>query len=438
VPAASASSKLTNDDGIKWQSPEENQSSPNDPQTAVRSIITEHDRSTERSEFADVLGGLSADIWDELAAGRLYSSASWLRFCAADVGGRTTTGAVHVSGTAGAAAVSVTAVQDETNAFYQWHTQLTERGLPSPDPVGILVGQRRGYQAHLLTSGDVSPESAASALLDRLDHLRADVVGSGILPSVTGGSTPCVAGFLGTRDVLALRAAGVPALPVLLTTDAWIPVGPGGWAQWLQSLPSKGRRDSVKQEIKAFARAGYQIRRSPLSECYREAAELLAATQRRYGHPYDLDVLAESFRRQAIAMGSAAQVLFCARQGESAVAFCLYYIFGDTLFVRAVGFDYPQLRGAAEYFNLVYYEPVRIAADHGLSWLHLGIESADAKALRGARLRPLWLLDLAQDSVLVDHSDQIRVHNTTALRQLRDSSSAVAKALDADLYRPFC
>ncbi|WP_405018386.1 peptidogalycan biosysnthesis protein [Kitasatospora sp. NBC_00070] len=387
------------------------------------------------SAFDGLTGGLPARDWDDLAGNRLYSSHDWLRFCATDVGGRTATGAVHADG----AAVSVTAVAEEPNPFYRWHTQLTSRGLPAPQAAGLLVGQRRGYQTHLLTRDGVSVESAAPALLDGVRRLGAELAGSELLPDAAPGSVPCVASFLGTPDVLALRSAGVEAMPVLLTTDAWVSVPAGGWPEWLRTLPSKGRRDSVKQEVKAFGAAGYEITQAPLAECYRQAAELLADTQKRYGHAYDTAVLTESFRLQGAAMGAKAQVLFCGRPGEAAVGFCLFYIHGDTLFVRAVGFDYERLvRGAAEYFNLVYYAPVRIAAEHGLRWIHPGIESPDAKALRGARLRPLWLLDLSQDSVLTGHGDEIRAHNAAQLGRLADISPAVAKALELDLCAPFC
>jgi hypothetical protein len=396
-------------------------------------------RPQELPAFDDLLGGLDPLIWDSLAENKLYSSRDWLRFCNIDPGGSTRTGAVHTNGGPDrVAAVSVTAMAGEPNSFYQWHTQLSRRGLPAPAPAGLLVGQRRGYQSHLLTQRGVSAEEAAPGLLDRLWRLRREVAGTDMLRSVTRGPVPCVASFLGTGDVIALRAAGAGASPVLLTTDAWIPVAAGGWTEWLQTLPSKGRRDSVKQEVKAFAAAGYELTRSPLLECYRDAAELLAGTQKRYGHAYDIDQLAESFRLQAVAMGLAAHVLFCAVPDEPPVGFCLYYIFGDTLFVRAVGFDYPRLKGAAEYFNLVYYASVRIAAEHGLRWVHPGIESPDAKALRGARLRPLWLLDLAEDSVLLGHADEIRAHNAAEVRRLREMSPAVSKALELDRCEPFC
>ena len=386
--------------------------------------------------FGDVTGGIAPRSWDALAHDRLYSSRDWLRFCSTDIGGQTATGAVYVTrGDDIVGAASVTAIADEPNPFYQWHGQLTARGLPAPDPSGILVGQRRGYQTHLLTREGVSAESVAPDLLGAMRQLQRDVTDARFLPS----PVPCVGCFLTTPDVLALRAGGVSTLPVLTATDAWIAVPQGGWAEWLASLPSKGRRDSVKQEVKAFGAAGYEISRHLLSDCYLEAAQLLAGTQKRHGQPYDITVLTESFRRQAVAMGPAAQVLFCAREGESATGFCLFYIHGDALYVRAVGFDYERLqRGAAEYFNLTYYEPVRIAAQHGLRWLHPGIESAEVKALRGADLRPLWLLDLSEDSVLSGHDDEIRAHNATQLGRLKQSSPAVAKALELDLYDPFC
>ncbi|BAJ29095.1 hypothetical protein KSE_32860 [Kitasatospora setae KM-6054] len=82
-------------------------------------------------------------------------------------------------------------------------------------------------------------------------------------------------------------------MAVPITTDAWGSVPEGGWPEWLRTLPSKGRRDSVKQEVKAFAAAGCEITRAPLAACYREAAALPAGTQRRYGRAYDLDVLAD-------------------------------------------------------------------------------------------------------------------------------------------------
>ncbi|MFH9349591.1 peptidogalycan biosysnthesis protein [Kitasatospora sp. NPDC017646] len=392
------------------------------------------------SPFADVLGGLPPTAWDALTGNRLYSSHDWLRFCATDIGGTTATGGLHVPvGDGGTAAVAITAVEHEPNSFYQWQSHLSALGLPGAGEAGLLLGQRRGYQTHLLASPGVGRDRAAAALFDALGKLRLELAGSELLPSTPEARpVPAFGLFLSTDDVLALRAAGAAGPPLLLAADAWIPVPDGGWDEWLRSLPSKRRIDMVRRDVKRFRDAGYRITRSTLGECYVEAAELLVGTQARYGHASDPAVLAESFRRQAAAMGDAAQVAFCGIEGEPPVGFCLYYAWGDTLYLRAAGFDYGRLKDACEYFNTVYYEPIRAAAEAGCRWVHAGIEAADAKALRGAELRPLWLLDLAEDSALAGRAGDIRAHNAAELKSLAESSGAVAKAVVAEAFAPFC
>src|SRR5262249_46534483 len=59
------------------------------------------------------------------------------------------------------------------------------------------------------------------------------------------------------------------------------------------------------------------------------------------------------------------------------------------------GFDYPNLRGAFEHFNLVYYLPIAYAAERGLPAVHLGSESLEVKVKRGALL--LWTVALPCD-----------------------------------------
>lgn len=60
--------------------------------------------------------------------------------------------------------------------------------------------------------------------------------------------------------------------------------------------------------------------------------------------------------------------------------------------MRLAGFDYRALRGAFEYFNVVFYLPLRYLYRTGLRRLHLGRESYDAKLRRGATPTPLWSL----------------------------------------------
>lgn len=366
--------------------------------------------------FTDPLGGLSEQDWDDLAGPHFYSSTLWSRLCALAPGA--TPGGLHVDLPGGGrAAVPIAAVHDESNPHSRWTDQLTKRDLPAPPPNGILVGQRRGYLTHLLTTAN--RDEAAKHLLAALRELKADA---------------CVAMFLTTPDVLLLRDAGVSAMPVALTTDAWIEIPPGGWDAWLDSLSSHRAR-RIRGEARRFERAGYQVQHQTLREAYPDVARLLARTEARYGREVDVDALTRSFRNQGALAGDRAEVLLCGRETGPALGFCLYYRWHDTVFLRAVGFDYENLDGAGEYFNLTYYLPARLP---GVRWLHAGIESPEAKAARGASLRPLWLLDLAEDSVLNGHDAKVRRHNHAFLDHLRNSSPLVAGALDEPLWAEFC
>lgn len=375
--------------------------------------------------FADAIGGLGDTEWDRLADGRFYSSALWLRLCALDPG--SVSGGLHVRTPGGGrAAIPVAAVTDEPTPQLRWHELLAARGLPAPEPGGLLVGQRRGYLAHLLTGEGTDRTEAAAAVLDAVRALRS--------PLHEDSKIARVAMYLTTEDVRALRAAGVRTAPVALKADAWIEIPPGGYDAWLGSL-SAHRARRIRSEVRKFERAGYEVEHRTLAECWREAARLLACSLARYGRTVEVEPMAESFRKQGELAGSRAEVLLCARPGEPPVGFCMYFRQGDTVHLRALGFDHDELASAAEYFNLTYYIPARLP---GVRRLHAGTETAEGKALRGASLRPLWLLDLSEDSPLAGYDQEIREHNRALLAQFRDTSPAVRDALEYELWEPYC
>jgi len=375
--------------------------------------------------FVDPLGGLTDSRWDELASDRFYSSAFWLRLVALEPGA--TSGGVHVDlAGGGRAAVPVAAVADTDelpNPHLRWPRLLADRGLASPPPHGLLVGQRRGYLVHLLHTPGTDPLAAAAALLDAVRSLP-----------LTPSDGARVALYLTTPDVLALRTAGVRTMPVALAADAWIEIPPGGWDAWLASHSSKRQR-RVREEIRRFEAAGYRIEHRPLADAYAEVGRLAARTEQRYGIPADPDGYVEGFRRHAELAGERAEVLLCAVGDEPPVGCVLYVRDGDTVYLRAVGFDYERLRGVGEYFNLTYYTPARFP---GVRWLHAGIGTPDGKALRGAELRPLWLLDLSADSPLLGRDAEVLAHNSAFHGRLAASSPAVARALIEPDWKPFC
>ncbi|MDT8912013.1 hypothetical protein [Amycolatopsis sp. PS_44_ISF1] len=374
--------------------------------------------------FADAVGGIGDAEWDRLAGDRFYSSALWLRICALEPGA--VSGGLSVATPdGGRAAVPVAAVTEAATPDMRWHEILAARGLPAPGPAGLLVGQRRGYLAHLLTEEGTDRVEAAAEVLAAVRALR---------PPRHDEPIARVAMHLTTDDVRTLRAAGAKTVPVALTTDAWIDVPPGGYEEWLESL-SAHRARRIRSEARKFEKAGYQVEHRTLAECWPDAARLLAGSLLHHGRSVDLAPLAESFREQGELAGSRAQVALCARPGEPPVGFCLYYRCGDTVYLRAHGLDHDRLVSACEYFNLTYYMGARLP---GVRRMHAGAGSAEGKVLRGATLRPLWLLDLSEDSPLAGHEAEIRRQNRAQLAGLGESSPAVAEALDHELWKPYC
>lgn len=357
----------------------------------------------EKSVIAQTtFGGLSTETWDELAGKHFYSTSRWLQYCTADTGvqgdavvtydGEDPAWAVPVRGLGGLPPWS----------RYRWNDHLEKAGLPLLEPQGILAGASEGFQTHFLSSGGQSSDAALAKLVSELRRLA----GSG----AARDRNACVAMYVSSDDLPALRRAGVTAEPVLLDLDAWIRLPEGGWDGWLESFSSR-RRGKIRSEERNFRAAGYKIVHMRLSECYQQLGAASASLLRKYGHTTTPEAEVIDLGRVADAMSEDANVAVCYLGGGDPVGFCIYYLWQDTVFLRWAGFDYDRMAGAAEYFNLCYYTHVTRAPEQGVRWIHAGATAQAAKALRGAELRPLWLLDLAEDSVLARSADQVREHN---------------------------
>jgi hypothetical protein len=362
------------------------------------------------------LSNLPRSVWDELAGGNFYSTASWLDFCATEHAASVEAAVVVSNGTA-EVAVPLFGGADLVGSPYDWNAQLAKRSLPTLAAGGYLVGPREGYQTQILRANAQPSPGAVAQLLAEIRTRVADKA--------------CVAMYMSTEDVRLFRAAGATAVPVLLECDAWLPVPDGGFDAWFAGL-SKKRKYSVRHEIDAFTAAGYEIKHIPLRECAAAIAPLAVITEAKYGYVATVEEDLASLGNHERCLGEAAMVALCLLDKDP-VGFCLYYVWQDTIFVRWVGFDYPRLRGAFEYFNLMYYEQLRWAAQQGVRWIHTGLKATKAKALRGAVIRPLWLLDLGVSSPLVGTEQAVHDHNAAFLGQVRaDSALAGAIADPAD------
>lgn len=343
-------------------------------------------------------GGLTSQAWDRLAGKHFYSTSKWLGYCGNDTG-VPGDAVVSYAGSEPAWAVPVRELAGLASwSRYRWNDHLAAFGLPLLAPDGVLIGPPEGFQTHFLAAeGNRSTESLA--------RLIADVRGL-----CDRDRQSCVAMYVTTEDVLAARAAGVTAEPVLLDGDAWIPVPDGGWPAWLASLPAKRSR-RIRHEDREFFKAGYRIQHVPLAEVCDQLGPAAAGLLRKYGHETTPEAEVIELRCVAESMGDAARVAVCYLGGGDPVGFCIYYVWADVVFLRWAGFDYSRLAGVAEYFNVLYYSQVKRAPELGIRWIHAGASALPAKALRGAELRPLWLLDLTEGSVLERSADQVRQHN---------------------------
>lgn len=350
---------------------------------------------------------ISRAVWDEMAGRGFYSSSKWLDFCATEYGARVEAVVAAGSGTAAEVAVPVFSGADLTGSSSDWNAQLAGRSLPTLPADGFLVGPREGYQTQILRT---TPQPAPGAVSRLLAELRA-----------RAADEACVAMYLNTEDVRLFRAAGASAPAVLLECDAWIPVPEGGFDTWITELTAK-RRNSVGKEMAAFTAAGYRIRHLPLRECSADIVALAVSTESKYGFESGMAEDLATFHKHEQCLGDDAMVALCTRD-DTPVGFCLYYEWHDTVFLRWAGFDYSRLRNAFEYFNLLYYEQLRRAAERNIRWIHAGVKASKAKVLRGAVIRPLWLLDLAETSPLVDAERAVHDHNAAFLDGLLADST---------------
>ncbi|OLZ65328.1 GNAT family N-acetyltransferase [Streptomyces sp. IMTB 2501] len=324
-----------------------------------------------------------ATEWDALTGhAGLYLSHQWLAAHQHDPTAQVHYALVHADGRLIAAA-PLHVVDSEPNALYRVHDLIPDR-TPART---LLAGARRGYFNSPLLHPRLTPDRRREALNELVKSASSLAAVHEAQPwwlYVTDTAAAELADACGTK-------------PMQLGEDARIPLPGSTFDDYLAGLPSK-RRVAIRRERRAFAEAGYELRTQRLSECADPAGALLAQLQERHGHPADPAFMARLLRDQAEGMADSGVVLAAYAEGRM-VAFSLFYRQADTVWLRATGYDYARLRGAHEYFNLVYYLPIEDAYAHGAAALHLGMESLRAKTLRGAVTSPLWAIEGAGSTV---------------------------------------
>jgi predicted N-acyltransferase len=153
-------------------------------------------------------------------------------------------------------------------------------------------------------------------------------------------------------------------------------------------LLSGHRRRRIRHEMREFRRDGLSIRPGGLADNVDVLARLMAEHHGRYGLADDEKMLRVHLAAHAAHLGDLARVLLCC-DGRTVVGGLLAYEWDGTWYARAVGLA-DGLRGA--YFELVYYEPIRLAVERGGTRYVVGPGTLDAKLNRGASLEVRWSL----------------------------------------------
>jgi hypothetical protein len=333
---------------------------------------------TLTATIARSIGTADPAAWDAVSpAMSFYSTAGWLA-CAEAVTGGLIGGVMVHDGDRLVAAVPFWVTTGRENP-----SRTPRRVLASVGVTGtsfLVAGTSTAYLGEFLIGDRVSREAVARAVVAALRGLADEL-----------GVDGCLALYASTATSRLYRTAA-DRVPVLLDTDAWIPV-----PQSFEDYPlhvSAHRRMNVHREWRTFLNAGYSLGVEHLEDCVQELVPLSANLERKYGNPVDEGALHGVLSIQG-RLCRAQDRVFTARRGGVLRAAALTYLHRDVLIVRLFAADYGRLCDAYEHYGLTYYLPVRYAADQGCRWVGIGIASASTKASRGAQLSPLWAVDLS-------------------------------------------
>lgn len=362
---------------------------------------------------ADAVSDLPAEQWDQLTAGAFYLCRRWLSFVERDSSAQCRYLTVERDGQL-QAGLPLYRVLSEENEFYDPKRLVDGRW----QGCYLIAGARRGYVNAVPVSGGLSvPERqrVLSALLSGAEREAAAAASDGALLLYLPGPA--------CDELAHLRPA---VAPLLTSMDAHLTLPGSQFGDYLSAL-RKQARTNARREIAAYRAAPFTTGFERIGDCCDEAALLLMQLQARYGHGGDEGHYRRMLRRHAEALDDLSLVV-TARRGGRLAAFALFYLWGNTMYLRLAGFDYPLLADAFEYFNIAFYEPAGWAYEHGFQQLHLGRESYQAKVRRGARLRPM--LSIALPPASGRAAESARAWNRYQLEQWRIAMSVTSLSGD--------
>ncbi|MFF3868255.1 GNAT family N-acetyltransferase [Micromonospora sp. NPDC001898] len=187
--------------------------------------------------------------------------------------------------------------------------------------------------------------------------------------------------------VLPLVAADDPVL--VESNEAFIPVSFDSFPGYLTAR-SASRREMIRKEQRRFRAAGLRVVEVDLSAWHGRLAPLLRNVELKYGVAGTVQDYENYLASIARTLGDQATCLAVFGDDDPGrsdpVAFTVVWRQDKMWRVRCWGCDYERTAGTYSYFNLVVYEPLRLAIEAGAQRLTLGRGSLEAKLARGAEL----------------------------------------------------
>ncbi|WP_405936845.1 GNAT family N-acetyltransferase [Streptomyces sp. NBC_00726] len=248
---------------------------------------------------------------------------------------------------------------------------LAETGDPAALLPSLVCGGRHMGRSRLLLR-DGAPDDTADGLLDRAErHARSVGAASVAFPFVDERDTAL-------RELLERRGYRRHASG----RYARLPLPAGGLDGYLAALPGKRRR-RAQADRRQLSAAGITSSLAPLDRAdIPRLAVLEAELMAKYGLDWAPANTEAALHGIADLMGEDALVSRVTGDGEIR-GYAVLLRHRDQWYSRQTGFDYAYQGRLPLYFEALYYRPALEAPAHGVTGIHYGLGSEEAKRSRG-------------------------------------------------------
>jgi predicted N-acyltransferase len=165
---------------------------------------------------------------------------------------------------------------------------------------------------------------------------------------------------------------------------SWLPVPADGIAGYLRRF-SAHRSRRIRADRRRLASAGVEVRIEPLTPALlRPLAELETLLLTKYGGQWSPEQSESIFTRILAELGGEA-IVWAARIDGDLCGFALLLQHTNRWQAHRAGFDYAAQGSLPIYFEVMFYYLVEAAAAAGITEIHYGTGSAEAKRSHGCR-----------------------------------------------------